>query len=197
MVFTYLGALLPLYSLSGVFYVEWSLFKILPLLLIPGALLSQGHRLRLPEVGSAAVLLLYAFTITLLHYFGNLNGPFDYAITHGQNPSRTYTHMIVQLGMLFGAVLNVFLLRHFVRTQRDVERFVNGFINGNILSVVFGVVQFSMGVATYQMHGRVNGLGNEPRHFGSFLVLALIVIIANTLASRVIRIPNVKAKAAV
>ena len=186
-----IGLLVPLYSLSVRFFVEWSWFKILPLVFLGAIVLKRSviYRPKRDIFNVAVLLIFYMFVITFFSYIDNYtNGRFLYAIAHGQEPARTYGHMIIQFFVVVGLVVNFFLLTFLVKTQREVGLFINGFLVGNFVSVVFGCIQFVSGTGKYHVHGRMNGLGGEPRHFAAFLSLALIIILANYLSKNPLRI---------
>jgi hypothetical protein len=200
-----LGFLIPLYSLSIRFFIEWSWYKLIPFIFLV-IIFTKRRRKCLPRKDIfqlAAVLISYMLVITLYNYFLNIeSGRFFYAVEAGQYYLRTYGHMIVQFVVIVAALLQFFFSPYLIKSKKDVDAFVNGFIGGNIISVMFGVIQY----AAYRLNMRyewlnivgspfrMSGLGGEPRHFGAFLLLALLILIANYLSNRSITIKNTLGK---
>jgi len=200
-----LGFLIPLYSLSIRFFVEWSWYKLIPFIFL--VIIFTKRRRKCPPRKDifqlATVLICYMFVITLCNYFSNMElGRFFYAVEAGQYYLRTYGHMIVQFVVIVAALLQFFLSPYLIRSKKDVDAFVNGFIGGNIFSVMFGVIQYAaygldMHYKWLNLVGgsfRMSGLGGEPRHFGAFISLALLILIVNNLSNRPIMIKNTLVK---
>lgn len=190
-----LGFLIPLYSLSIRFFVEWSWYKLIPFIFL--VIIVTKRRRKCPPRKDifqlAAVLISYMLVITLYNYFLNIeSGRFFYAIEAGQYYLRTYGHMIVQFVVIVAVLLQFFFSPYLIKSKKDVDAFVNGFIGGNIISVMAGVVQYT----SYRLVGyssgifRMSGLGGEPRHFGAFLLLAFFILLVNYLSKKPITIKN-------
>ena len=198
-----LGFFIPLYSLSISFFVEWSWYKLLPFILIV-IIFTKRRRKCPPRKGIfqwAVILVCYIFVITLVNYLLNIqSGRFQYAVEAGQYNIRTYCHMIVQFVMIAASISQLFLFSYLIKSKNDVNAFVKGFIDGNIISVMFGVIQYAayrlnvsfewLNVYSTGEFFRMSGLGGEPRHFGVFISLALLILIANYLSNRPIMIKN-------
>lgn len=200
-----LGFLIPLYSLSIRFFVEWSWYKLIPFIFL--VIIFTKRRRKCPPRKDifqlAAVLISYMLVVTLYNYFLNIeSGRFFYAVEAGQYYLRTYGYMIVQFVVIVAALLQFFFSPYLIKSKKDVNAFVNGFIGGNIISVIFGVIQY----AAYRLNMpyewlnivggsfRMSGLSGEPRHFGAFISLALLILIANNLSNRPIMIKNTLVK---
>ena len=190
-----LGFLIPLYSLSISFFVEWSWYKLIPFIFLV-LIFTKRRRKCSPRKDIfqlATVLICYMLVITSYNYFLNMeSGRFYYAVEAGQYYLRTYGHMIVQFVVIVAALLQLFLSPYLIKSKKDVDAFVNGFIGGNIISVMAGVVQYAL----YRLAGyssgifRMSGLGGEPRHFGAFLLLAFFILLVNYLSKKPITIKN-------
>ena len=200
-----LGFLIPLYSLSIKFFVEWSWYKLIPFIFLV-IIFTRRRRKCLPRKDIfqlATVLICYMFVITLCNYFSNMElGRFFYAVEAGQYYLRTYGHMIVQFVVIIAALLQFYFSPYLIKSKKDVDVFVRGFIDGNIISVMFGVIQYvayrlDMHYKWLNLVGgsfRMSGLGGEPRHFGAFISLSLLILIANNLSNRPIMIKNTLVK---
>ncbi len=200
-----LGFFIPLYSLSIRLFVEWSWYKLLPFILIVIILVRRRKRCapRKDIFQWAVILIYFMFAITVVNYLSNIqSGRFHYAIDIGQHYLRAYGHMAIQFVMIVACLLQLFLWPYLIKSKNDVDAFIRGFINGNIISVLFGIIQYaahrldiSWGWLNicYVMSPvgkvfRMSGLGGEPKQFGAFLVLGLLIILTNYLSNKPIAI---------
>jgi hypothetical protein len=199
-----LGFFIPLYSLSVNFFVQWSWYKLLPFILLVVIFIRRRKKFhpRKDIFQLATILICYMFIITLCNYFLNMeSGRFQYAVEAGQYYLRTYGHMIVQFVMIVAALSQLFLFSYLIKTRKGVDVFVGGFIDGNVISIMVGITHYiacrmDIPLGWLRLYGagggfmRMSGLGGEPRHFGAFLSLALLILITNHLSNRPIAIKN-------
>jgi hypothetical protein len=177
--------LLPLYSIKFTLGIEWALYKVLPLLFLPAVLLLKRRlvfQLRLKRVFLLALLLLsYMFLITVLRYqisidqeilntsIKNINqGPFNYMASQ-------YMFWVLP-------ILMIFVLQIFRFDENKSSSYLNYFLYGLLFSCFFGISQLiiysllGVGISSsFEVSlNRLGGLSGEPRHLGSFIVLAII-----------------------
>ena len=190
------AAIIPFYSVSfGVLGFQFSVYKILPLLLLGMFLLSRELiRLKL------FVLIAYFFLISVILYFVALDeGGFNMAIDLGRSEFRAYAQPLVQ-GIFFLAVISqLWVLRQ--QVYIDHIKILSYFVYACVLLVLIGYIQIFIyffelpwfgywwlddaigrnnpgGMRTHAMEAgfyRMSSLAGEPRHFAAVLALSLML----------------------
>ena len=199
-----IGFLLPLYSLSLRIGVEISLYKILPLVSIIVSILYLRNIKFYSGVLKYCLVLFLLFTlVTSIHYYIIYdNGFMHNAVRDGLTIAKAYYHMPTQLLAVTLLISNFFMMPNLINNEFSLNKFINGFIDGNIFSVIVGFLLVFMsyiGVNIDLIHvyqNRLSGLGGEPRHFSSLLVLSMMILVFNRRAE-ILTISNQTVKKAV
>lgn len=191
---TVLGFLIPLYSLSTVILVEWSVYKLAPILILIWVIVRHG---RLAKANSGAhtvawLLLVYMMTITAVVYGIHLTqGNFLRASLIGGDYVRVFGHMPIQFVTMSIVILFLPIIKSVRQSNVSFCRFVNGFLYGVMFSSVFAFAMFflaNVGIGVSEnffigyyetKYERLAGLSGEPRHFGALLVLAIMLILVD------------------
>jgi|APSaa5957512535_1039671.scaffolds.fasta_scaffold45644_2 hypothetical protein len=176
---------LPLYSFSLNMGVELSVYKLLPIVVFVSVMLKgQVHKIKVSRL--FLILVVYIFVNTSVNVISNIGaGEFDYAINNGWSVFKVYTHMPVQLILIFFSLAQIFSLTHVLKEKFCYKSFINSFINGNLFSLITGLFLYLMlkidivliPVFFDENMARLSGLGGEPRHFSAFIVIALTMIL--------------------
>lgn len=112
--------------------------------------------------------------------------------------------MIIQMIFMVVTISQIFYFKVLIFDEKDVSRLLNGFIDGNILSIAIGFIQYLLHSVNllpdyfineqyYDYSAnlfRISGLGGEPKQFAAFALLALFIILANDLTNNSIFIKN-------
>ncbi len=186
-----IGFLLPLYSLSLRIGIEISLYKVLPLIIILISFLYLRNIIFNPVITKYCMMLFVLFIVTTsIHYYIIYDDGFmQDSVWGGLTDVQAYMHMPIQLLTIILLVSNLFMLRNLIYNEISLNKFINGFVDGNIFSVVMGVllsILYYIGInfeiyKIYLVGGvvRLAGLGGEPRHFSSLLVVSVMIRVLN------------------
>ncbi len=138
--------LIPLDGLSIRIGVNWTWSRLVPFVLIAGAIYYRKRTnalTDLPGVGAMLVLGLFAIAMTLITAVGDV----DMSLMAfrgaqlGWGAGQSHYRHVVQITsylLFFGLLVGFFLL---VRTEADFEATLKGLVTANICSVMFGIYQ--------------------------------------------------------
>lgn len=191
MYFSMLGFFLPLYSLSVVVGIEWSIYKILPLLVLFYGAVIRGYAPRVPPELRITLYFsfLYMCLTTLVVFESHLSqGRFDGAILLGGDAVRVFGHMPIQLLSMLLVLAFIPFLSCLRNPEKNFIQFLNGFHFGVNFSIFVGFSVFILANAgvtlsealpfgRYEVRGRIGGLSGEPRHFGAIIVLGILLLL--------------------
>jgi len=201
-----IGFLLPLYSLSLRIGIEISLYKILPLMSIILSIFNfrniKLHSSFLKYI--LPLILLFALVTSINYYIIYDSGFIHNSIADGLTPAKAYFNMPTQLLASILLISNLFMMPNLINNEFSLNKFINGFIDGNIFSVIVGVLLVFMSNIVVNapfdlIHiypDRLSGLGGEPRHFSSLLVLSIMILLFNRRV-KILTISNQSTKKAV
>lgn len=206
--FLYLLAfLIPLMSLSvnvGVL-LTWQRL-IFPIAIFALVLGKYSLCVEMPAMRFLKILIGYIIILTVfLAVLDYMNGRW-YVLgrTLGWGLAQSTYRYWIQLGTVIGIWGVAFIPVWFVHSKDDLKAVMNGYISGNLFSVLLGFYQITalrwglpgsdfnwfIGAerGAFQDYGasnwlgtevyRLSGLGGEPKHIGSFILSALILILA-------------------
>lgn len=182
----------PLYSLSPVFIVEWSIYKLVPIFIF--AALITKKRLKKPtRINSEKYiffLLGYMILLTLASAVFMKNTGLSFNDLKAEITFlRTYGHMAVQLSSMLMLVAFFYLTKYLLFPDDKYIEFINGFLFGVFLSSFLGIILYILavfkfdllelfGLRSYEIsHSRIGGLSGEPRHLGSLIVASVLIFL--------------------
>ncbi|MBT9558638.1 MAG: hypothetical protein IV100_21590 [Myxococcales bacterium] len=212
---TVVGFVMPLSGLVVADGVGWSWLKLLPAFLLVGALVFPGGRplTTLPGRRALLALALWATAVTAgTRIFDfELEGLMALASQYGWSGAQNEHRHAVQLVVQAGQWLVFALAYRLAASAADGRAAANGFIAGNVLSVVVGIYQaiaqgmdlpwlsvadgaaLSGHLGTGNLPGntlalgplrvaRLYGLGGEPKHTAALAVMAIGLLLQRDLA---------------
>jgi len=222
--FLYIAAfLIPLQALSVDFLATFSWYKLIfpiGLIAILISYLATKQQIRTIKVPGINIFVLYFVYIILLTgiwwWMDSINCYSDMGVSLGWGPAQsTYRYPVQLISYIFvwGLVLTGIW---FTRSFKDLESLINGYIAGNIFSIVFGFYQmlaiplglpwfYNIEYNKFLTEGLANrvllsnlglpfkfyrlyGLGGEPKHTASFAVIAFALLLSYLLFPKKIKI---------